>query len=27
MGDIIFAGVGVIAFALLALYVIGCGRA
>jgi len=27
MGDIIFVGVGVISFALLALYVFGCGRA
>jgi len=27
MGDIIFAGVGIISFALLALYVFGCGRA
>jgi hypothetical protein len=27
MGDVIFVGVGVISFALLALYVFGCGRA
>jgi len=27
MGDIIFVGVGVISFALLALYVFACGRA
>jgi hypothetical protein len=27
MGDLIFFGVGVISFALLALYVFGCGRA
>jgi len=27
MGDVVFIGVGVIGFALLALYVFGCGRA
>jgi len=27
MGDVIFAGIGVVSFALLALYVFGCGRA
>jgi len=27
MGDLIFLGIGAISFALLALYVAGCGRA
>jgi len=27
MSDIIFFGVGIVSFALVALYVIGCGKA